>query len=212
MTNLSHTASFHSKERIAPSNRGIKQLALVRHLRGPDLLALILALAATAPSDTDMLAHFKAGKLLCSNPDAQTKTCSTIDKLVVRPDGTLVDTGETLVAPDKPVTLETTSVVHMDSGAMCGVMDMADLQRGIVRANGVPLPPDRNATVIDKLSAVFKPLSGQKVCEGLRVDHGHLIKVGQAERVDLPLPGKPVAWIDADGGYRVAPRTGGTEP
>jgi hypothetical protein len=25
MTNLSHTASFHSNERIAPSNRGIKQ-------------------------------------------------------------------------------------------------------------------------------------------------------------------------------------------
>ena len=27
MTNLSHTASFHSNERIAPSNRGIKHLA-----------------------------------------------------------------------------------------------------------------------------------------------------------------------------------------
>jgi hypothetical protein len=26
MTNLSHTASFHSNERIAPSNRGIKHL------------------------------------------------------------------------------------------------------------------------------------------------------------------------------------------
>ena len=29
VTNLSHTASFHSNERIAPSNRGIKHLATV---------------------------------------------------------------------------------------------------------------------------------------------------------------------------------------
>jgi hypothetical protein len=34
MTNLSHTASFHSNERIAPSNRGIK------HLEGPQVAAL----------------------------------------------------------------------------------------------------------------------------------------------------------------------------
>ncbi|WP_206069720.1 hypothetical protein, partial [Novosphingobium olei] len=36
MTYLSHTASFHSNERIAPSNRGIKHLAIGRLRRPAD--------------------------------------------------------------------------------------------------------------------------------------------------------------------------------
>lgn len=170
------------------------------------MIILLLALATTNAPETDMFAQFKSGKMLCSNPDTESKTCSTIDRLTVDTDSVLRDTGETLIAPDKPITLETTSVVHMEAGAMCGVMEMADLQKAIVRANGVPLPPDRNAMVIEKLSKVFEPLMGQKVCEGLRESDGQLIKIGQVERVDLPLPGKPARWITPDEGYRVAPR------
>jgi hypothetical protein len=33
VTNLSHSASFHSFERITPSNRGIKQLDIISHFR-----------------------------------------------------------------------------------------------------------------------------------------------------------------------------------
>ena len=36
MTNLSHRASFHSKERIAPSNRGIKHFEPAGEKGGPD--------------------------------------------------------------------------------------------------------------------------------------------------------------------------------
>lgn len=171
------------------------------------MLALILALAAPASSETDMLAQFKTGKVLCTNPDTATKTCSTIDRLTVRADGVLLSSGEVLVAPDKPFTLETTSVVHMEAGAMCGVIEMADLQKGIVRVNGVPLPPDRNALVLEKLSKALQSMAGQKICEGLRVKDGQLVKIAQAEKVDLPLPGKPVRWIGPDEGYRVAPAT-----
>ena len=38
MTNLSHRASFHSKERIAPSNRGIKHLGYGLRGEGGQLL------------------------------------------------------------------------------------------------------------------------------------------------------------------------------
>ena len=89
---------------------------------------------------------------------------------------------------------------------MCGVMSMADFQNGIVRANGTPLPPDQNAAVLQKLTKTFEPLAGQKVCEALRVRDGQLEKIGQVERVDLPLPGKPVRWIGQSEGYRVSTR------
>lgn len=170
------------------------------------MLALLLALAATIPVETDILVQVKAGKMLCSNPDPASKTCSTIDRLAVRADGVLLDSGETLLVPNQPITLETTSIVHIKAGAMCGVIDMADFQKGIVRANGTAVPPERNAMVLAKLSQVFQPLAGQETCEGLRMENGQLIKVAQVERMDLPLPGKAVRWIGPDEGYRVAPR------
>ncbi|MFY0312887.1 extracellular solute-binding protein [Leisingera sp. D0M16] len=50
MTFLSHRASFHSIEWIAPSNHGIKHLGLDPHSRSPeDLDAAFDALAAIAP-------------------------------------------------------------------------------------------------------------------------------------------------------------------
>jgi hypothetical protein len=49
-------------------------------------------------------------------------------------------------------------------------------------------------------------MAGRKVCEGLQVEDGQLVKYGQVERVDLKLPGKPVSWISPADGYRVAPR------
>lgn len=171
------------------------------------MLILLLALASAAsPPETDMLAQFKAGRMLCSNPDSNTKTCSTIDRLTLRADGVMIDTGETLLALDKPVTLEVASVAHFEAGALCGTMDVADLRNGIVRADGVPLPADRNALALEKLTAALQPLAGRKICEGLRLQDGQLVKIGQAERFDLPLPGKPVRWIMPDEGYRVAPR------
>jgi len=48
MTYLSHSASFHSKEQIAPSNRGIKHLAASSRRQADytySVLALILAWA-----------------------------------------------------------------------------------------------------------------------------------------------------------------------
>ena len=170
------------------------------------MIALLLALAAASPAETDILAQVKAGKVLCSNPDPASKTCSTIDRLALRTDGALLDSGETLLVPNQAVTLETTSIVRIKSGAMCGVIDMADFQKGIVRANGTAVPPERNAAVLAKLSKVFEPLAGQETCEGLRVENGHLTKVAQVERMDLPLPGKAASWIGPDEGYRVAPR------
>jgi hypothetical protein len=44
MTNLSHTASFHSNERITPANRGIKHL-------GRDARARLVANTSQKPSN-----------------------------------------------------------------------------------------------------------------------------------------------------------------
>src|ERR1041384_5074959 len=53
VTYLSHTASFHSNERIAPSNRGIKQLVRVHGLRlNPGVVACPTTTACDPQSPT----------------------------------------------------------------------------------------------------------------------------------------------------------------
>jgi hypothetical protein len=92
------------------------------------LIALLL-LAATnsAPAETDVLAHVRAGKMLCSNPDPATKTCSTIASYTPQGNSTFVEKGELLISPDQPITLEMSMVVQVDGDAICGTMELTDL-------------------------------------------------------------------------------------
>lgn len=166
---------------------------------------LLLAGSAGSASPTDILAHGRAGEMLCANPDVATKTCTNIDSYAVHGKGTLTNTGEVLFAPGQPVTLETTSLVSIENGAVCGVMQLTDLEAGKVRVNGELLPDDRNAAAVAKIVEKLKPLAGHKVCEVLRVEDGKLMKYGRMEGVDMPMPGEPVAWITSEEDYRVAP-------
>ncbi|KQN04482.1 hypothetical protein ASE85_05455 [Sphingobium sp. Leaf26] len=171
------------------------------------LIFVLVAMAvASTPPETDVLAQLQAGKVLCSNPDAGTKTCSTIDTFSKSADGTIIDVGEILISPDQPVTLEVSTTVQIESGTICGMMALGDLEKGQVRVNGTLLPPERNAAVMNKLVEKLKPLAGRKVCEALRLQDGQLMKYGQVERIDINLPGKPVRWVIKDDGYKVAPR------
>jgi hypothetical protein len=170
------------------------------------VFTILLALATPQPAETDMLAQFAAGKLLCTAPDIEHKTCATIDQVIIRDDGTLIDTGETLIPGSQSATLETSSRAEMDDGALCGILDLADVRKGVVRVNGSPLPSSRNASVIARLSSLYSASEGARVCERLSITNGHLIRSANIEgAVDSP-PDQSARWITRDEGYRVARR------
>ncbi len=168
--------------------------------------ALMLAATAPAAADTAIYDQSTAGKLLCSNPDAATKTCSAISSYVSGKNGTFVETSEVLLPAARPITLELRLPAQIKGSVICGVMGEADLRKGRVRIDGSPLPPAQNAAALGKLVEKLKPMFGRQVCEEIRVEEGRLMKYGQAERVDIKLPGKPVRWISEADGYKVGPR------
>ena len=171
------------------------------------IFAILLATATAAPAaapQTDYQAGIRAGKLLCSNPDPVNKTCSNIDSFTRAADGTITDTGETLLAPAPQVTLETSATVHIDGASNCTVLELANLQKGRVRVNGELLPPDRNAFAIGKIVEKMASLAGRKGCETLHMDGGKLTKSGTMEGIDVKIPDMPVAWIAPGDGYKVA--------
>ncbi len=172
------------------------------------LLVLALLLAVTdGPSETDAAAQSQLGKLLCVNPDVRTKTCSSIVSYKPSSDGFLIEKGEVLIAPEQGITLEMTTLVKEEGGALCGAVQLTEMQKGIVRVNGTPLPAERNSAVVATLLERLTPLAGKKACEVLRMQGGQLMKFGQVEQVDLKLPGKSVKWIDPTEGFRVASST-----
>ena len=175
----------------------------------PFLFAFATAAAPATIAPTDMMAHYRAGQWLCSEPDEPSKTCAAIDRLTPRPDsnpgGNIVITSEMLLAPDRPITLESRSLAHAEGAGLCSVMDLADLQTAVVRVKGQPLTPERNAPAIERLSVLFKPLAGRKGCESLSVKDGTLIKIGQIEGVPLPVI-RNANWVSPQDGYKVAPR------
>lgn len=170
------------------------------------ILSLMFAAATPVSPGTAILSQLNEGRMLCSNPDAATKTCSSIASYAASKDGTFVETSEILLPAGQPLTLELSAPAEIKGSLVCGVMSEADLQKGRVRINGSPLPPDQNAAVLSKLSEKLRPMVGRQVCEELRVEDGRLMKYGQAERVDIHLPGKPVQWISKADGYRVGSR------
>lgn len=170
------------------------------------LATILLAAGVGSAAETDALAQMRAGKALCANPDEATRTCTSIDAFAPAADDIFIDTGEVLISTNQALTLEISSKVRVENGAICGVMEMADVRNGTVRVNGALLPPARNAQAIEKIALQLKPLVGRRVCETLRIENGRLFKYGQVAGVDRNPPGKPVKWVRLDEAYKVAPR------
>lgn len=170
------------------------------------LLAFALFVTADGvPSETDVTLQSALGKSLCISPDEGSRTCSSLLSYSRGPgEGSLIETGEVLVAPVQGITLEMSSVVQQEASALCGAIQTADIEKGIVRKAGTPLPADQNAAVLAVIKERMAPVVGKKACEALIVKEGQLLKVGQMDGLDLKLPGKPAKWVDPSEGYRVA--------
>ena len=170
------------------------------------MLAALFLLASSATGfGTEMLTEILAGKVLCSNPDLVTKTCSSIASFSIAQNGVVTETTELLISPNQRSTLEMSSTVVIDGATNCGAITLAEMKKGRLRINGMPLPPDRNEIALSKILEKLGPMAGRKTCDVLRVEAGQLLKYGQVDRIDIKLPPKPVVWISLDKRFIVAP-------
>lgn len=171
------------------------------------IIAVLLSLAAPLiQADVDILARSESGKVLCSNPDAATKSCSSITSFNISADGSVSETTEVLLTKDQTLTLTMTIATQVTAGCICGTMTLDDLRRGQVRMGGQAIPVDRNTLVLERLEQSMAPLAGKRTCDAIRLESTGLVKYGQVEGIDIKLPGKPVMWVSPSDGYKVKPR------
>jgi hypothetical protein len=171
------------------------------------MFTLLLILASGSPiPGIDIMAQVRADRVLCSNADETTKTCSTIASYTLAENGALTETAELLMSPNQPITLEMSTTVKVDGAVICGAPTLPEMQKARLRLSGTLLPADRNEAALRGILEKLAPMAGRKTCDELRSESGQLFKYGQVERIDIKLPGKPVKWVALDEGYRVAPR------
>jgi hypothetical protein len=163
-------------------------------------------LGANLLAGTDFLSQSRSAKMLCANPDADSKTCSSIASYKISADGSVTGTTEVLLAPYEPITLTMSMKGEFTGRSACGVLTLEALGRGVIRENGEPVPPKRNALMLKKLETVLRPVLGRKACDTIRIENDALVKYGKVEGVDIELPVKPIIWVSKSDGYRVAPR------
>ena len=169
-----------------------------------DFLILTAGLAAV-PTELDVLANFKAGKMICSNPDDAAKTCTAIARYEIAADGTLAETTELLLSPQQPITVTLTVRSRVENGAICGSLQNESFETGQIKRNAAPLPAEQNAAAMANIKEKLSSMVGRTACESLRIENGKLVKAGVVDGVGVALPAKPVRWISSLDGYRVAP-------
>jgi hypothetical protein len=169
-------------------------------------MALLGVLLASAPVG-DPLAPAAVGQVECYSPDEYEKTCEAIAGYRPIGGGKYSNAAETILHGEGPITLETTSVVVVKNGAVCGYILPGDVEASRVRV-ARKLLPARNATAfLAQVEKVVAPIMNKEVCTFYEDTADGLLTKSTVNGVHDPDLDRYVKWIDPTGGYRV-----GSEP
>lgn len=147
-----------------------------------------------------MLKAIEAGKLECSNPNHDAKTCSGITRYEVTGEGRFLQIGSTAVQGNPLIVMHANSEVVYQDGKLCGALLQKDLDAAKVEVDGNPAPAQIDQALRDGL----KQMVGMNICQ-LTVQNGEdwiaqgFINGQRQEQLDMP-----TAWIDANAGYKLA--------
>lgn len=171
--------------------------------------AVLLALPLAAHAgDDDPLAPARAGKYLCTLPDAGLKMCGAISHFVFNADGSIDNDVVFMLKPDDATVMQTSSPVVVRDGKLCGFIRQQDFDNGQLLAGGKPIAADLAARIHAGIDQAMQAAFGGTSCTTFVPDGD-----GFKTNVDFngtPIPGrsKHVIWIDPREGYTVA----GTPP
>jgi hypothetical protein len=176
-------------------------------MRSVIVVASFLALASAAALADELpqpIAQAGDGKLQCYSPNPAKKTCASLDGYSVDTNGMIVNTSTVLIAPNPPLTMQTTSKITIKNSQVCGLLKREDLDQAIFLADGKPVGSKQADQIRQQMAQDAKNELGHEICTAY-VPKG---KGFVAKESDNGAPAKgeePVIWVSPDEGYRVAP-------
>lgn len=164
------------------------------------MLATLLLLAAPLPA-ADALDPARMGKIRCVAPDTQARTCATMVRYTVHPDGRFDAAVTGVVSTEPTIVLEYQISGQIEDGAVCAVVRPIDFTAGKLTKDGVSLTPAIETSVRQRLMLALQPLAGKKRCYRDRPDADGLVSdiiiEGQV-RADL---NQRVIWVSPEDGW-----------
>ena len=162
-------------------------------------LIILATLLAVTPAP---LAKAEAGFMQCYQPDQTAKTCQSIASYKPNGDGTWVNTAVVALSPRQPITLETTTPVHLNAeGAICGQIRRDDVMKGKLAYAGQQLPDDKAAPILARIADGMAPMMGKEICTTYLADGAGMIAKVTIDGQSAPMPDQKVIWIRPEDGY-----------
>ena len=162
-------------------------------------MLILASLLAVTPSP---LAKAEAGFVQCYQPNQAAKTCQSIASYKRNGDGTWANTAVVALSPRHPITLETTTPVHLDAqGAVCGQIRKDDVLTGKLAYAGQQLPGDKAAPILARIADGMAYLMGKEICTTYLADGAGMIAKATIDGQPAPMPDQKVIWIKPEDGY-----------
>lgn len=169
--------------------------------------AITMMLAEATPAAGSPLAPALAGMIECAQPDDQAKTCYTMTKYQIRPDGTWLSTVETIfVLPpsNRQVLMEASAAARLKGETICGTVTAEDLAHAKLSENGSALDDDKAQPILAVLIKAAAPGLGKEMCETYRQDGATISGTTTIDGVLQPST-EIIEWVHPDAGYRPRP-------
>lgn len=166
----------------------------------------LFALALMGGQDAaaaDPLEPMKRGMAQCTAPNDAKKTCRSLTTFTVKPDGSYVTDTKLFISPIGPITFETSSIVHVKDGAICGTATTKTIDKARLFEGANPMPESRKWIVLDRIEDAMTPILGKEVCTSFTLDENGLLQahatIGGVARPET----QPVRWVNPSDGYMV---------
>jgi len=168
-------------------------------------LVILAAVQSSAAAAVNPLAPALAGKLECTYPDHQKKTCRSLASYTLISGSRYRNTSVILVSPNGPVTLESTQETVLKGDAVCGTIRADDITAGKLRVGEAVLDPEKSQPALERLVTAMAPVMNKEVCVTYERAGDGLVEKGSVDGVSQPSVSSPLEWVLPGDGYRVAP-------
>lgn len=166
------------------------------------ILPVLLAIAAQAGGDEDTLTPAREGLLRCTAPDPARKTCGTLTRFTVQPDGNF-EAEVTGTGGPAGIQVHYRMPGKLVGGAACFVHRTDTLSAATFTKPDAKLAKSLQDTLRRQLGDALAPLNGRQRCYRDRVENGVLISKTTLDGVAQPDLDRAVRWVSAGDGYKV---------
>ena len=169
------------------------------------LFTAAVLIGAPALMADNPLAPALAGKLECTSPDDQRKTCRSITQYTHLDGPNYSGSATILLSPQGPVVLLTKSPAVVRGNAVCGTIKRDDLTSGQLQVGDRYLRVAEAAPILERIATQLAPIIGKEICQTYESSAQGMIEHGTIDGVSQPKGDERVKWIGPTDGYVVAP-------